>query len=316
MDNTIVRTAAELEKKYNLSKYAKQLPNIETNNTKIIKLQQELTNILKTIIINLGDTLQESVSLWFYEGTPTTSNEPYISWNDPTEHYDDLYYDQTSGYVYKYTSNGWIRQNDINLVSALALTNAELDVTLDHERKVYLTQPTPPYSSGDWWILEDGTLMICQLGKPSGDYEEQDFVVSTMYTSTIATKENETMKVIRGKVVTIDTNTYKKTEIQKIIDGTGVDGVKVSAVVSTSGTFDENGMHYEKTGAYTKSTINEKGVEVDKSINNTELFFAGFDENINQTIVRTDNINVKNYLTIEDSTRIQKYGNGGGLFIL
>ena len=237
MDNVYTRTAADLEKKYNLTKLAESVANIEVKNEQIIHLQNELDNIKKTIIINLGDTLQESVSLWFYEGEPTTENEPYINWETPNDHIDDLYYDQGTGYVYKYTSNGWQRQYDTNLISALSLTNAELDVSQDNERKVYLTKPTPPYSSGDWWIQEDGTLMICQLGKTSGNYEENDFVVSTMYTSTIATKQENTIEVIHGQVVQVieDASGIQKdvTELQTLVDINGTEIGTLSSRVST-----------------------------------------------------------------------------------
>lgn len=243
MDNTKVRTAAELEQKYNLSRLANYAVNIETNSKDIIKIQKQLEDTLKTIVINLGDTLQSSVSLWFYEGTPTTSNEPYTDWNDPTEHYDDLYYDQLTGYVYKFTSNGWDRQYDLSLIGAMALTNAELDVSLDHERQVYLTQPTPPYSSGDWWIQEDGTLYICQLGKTSGDYEEDDFLISTKYTSNIATKENDTITVLKGTVQVITEDYVQYTDLStggsSVINGDNITTGTIKSsnyIQGTSGT--------------------------------------------------------------------------------
>ena len=316
MDNVFVRTAGDLEKKYDLSKLAKKVSNIDMTNEQIVKMQNEISDIKKTLIINLGDTLQTSVSLWFYEGTPTTTNEPYIDWTTPSEHIDDFYYDQDSGYVYKYTSNGWVRQYDNDLISAMALTNAELDTSIDHERQVFLTQPTPPYQSGDWWIQEDGTLLICQLGKPTGTYEDNDFVVSTMYTTTIATKQDNQIEVIKGRVVQIYDEMYTKTEIQKIVEGVGVDGVKVTSVISTSGTFDENGMHYEKTNAKTKSTINETGVDVKKTINNEVVLFAGYDETLGQSVVAAENFRTRKYLNIGNNSRIEDYGTGGGVFIL
>ena len=121
----------------------------------------------------------------------------------------------------------------------------------------------------------------------------------------------------------LQTNTYTKTEIQQIANGTGVDGVKVSAVISTSGTFDENGMTYEKTGAKTKTTINEVGVNVKDSSNNS-LLFAGYVSSNNQdytdyegqTIVGTDNIIVKNYLNVGSHSRIQDYEDGTGIFYM
>lgn len=116
---------------------------------------------------------------------------------------------------------------------------------------------------------------------------------------------------LENSVKQIQTDTFTKTEINtKLTDGS------VTKVLTTSGTFDENGMHYEKTGAKTSSTINEKGVQVDSTTTGEELLFAGYDEEINQTIVRTENLTVRKYLVIGDNSRIEDYGNGGGVFIL
>lgn len=116
---------------------------------------------------------------------------------------------------------------------------------------------------------------------------------------------------LENSVRQIQSDTYTKTEINtKLTDGS------VTKVMTTSGTFDENGMHYEKTNAPTKTTINEKGVEVDSSSSDSELLFAGYDENTNQTIVRTDNMTVRRYCVIGDNSRLEDYGNGGGIFIL
>lgn len=128
---------------------------------------------------------------------------------------------------------------------------------------------------------------------------------------------------IERNVTTLQTSTYTKTEVQQIANGTGVDGVKVSAVISTSGTFDENGMTYEKTNAKTKTTINEVGVNV-KDSSNKSLLFAGYVDSNNtdypdyagQTIVGTDNIIVKNYLNIGNHSRIQDYEDGIGVFYI
>lgn len=121
----------------------------------------------------------------------------------------------------------------------------------------------------------------------------------------------EDLTLLGSSVTTLQTDTYTKTEVNTML----TDG-SVTKVMTTSGTFDENGMHYEKTNAPTKTTINESGVEVDNSSSGNELLFAGYDDNIKQTIVRTDNINVKRYLVIGNNTRLEDYGNGGGMFIL
>lgn len=215
-DKTVVRSAADLEKKYNFAKLLGLTKNVESNEKSLIKVENELNNMLNSLIINLGDVLdsQSDISLWFYEGIPSKNNVPYIEWNNPSEHIGDLYYDQNSGYVYKYLSEGWIQQDDINLKNALALTNSDIDTQTDHERKVYFSQPTPPYSSGDWWILEDGTLKICQLGKDStGEYELNDFVVSSQYTTVVATKQGDDIVVLKGTLTEITENYVKYTDL-------------------------------------------------------------------------------------------------------
>lgn len=290
-DKNVVRTAADLEKKYNFAKLLGLSKNIEVNTKNIIKVENELNNMLNSLIINLGDVLdtQSSISLWFFEGVPTTSNQPYTNWVNPSEHIGDLYYDQNSGYVYKYTNSGWIMQTDTNLINALALTNVELDVSVDHERTVYFQQPTPPYSSGDWWILEDGTLMICQIGKPSGIYEEDDFIVSSKYTSTIAVKQDDTIEVIKGQVVTItdtmvsytDKATGKTTAISgdSITTGTlksqnyvqGTSGTKFDL---TNGVIDSKNFKLDNSG-----NINVEGyITTSKGIL-TNLQFKGYSYN-------------------------------------
>ena len=109
----------------------------------------------------------------------------------------------------------------------------------------------------------------------------------------------------------IQTDTYTKTEINtKLTDGS------VTKVMTTSGTFDEDGMHYEKTNAPTSSTINEKGVEVDSTTTGEELLFAGYDEELKQTIVRTENLTVRKYFVVGQNSRIEDFGDGGGIFIL
>ena len=125
---------------------------------------------------------------------------------------------------------------------------------------------------------------------------------------------------IQQSVTQLQTSSYTKTEIQKIINGTYTDennqNISVSKVFTTSGTFDENGMHYEKTGSKTNSTINEIGVTVNSTQNNEEVLFAGFDEEINESIVRTENLTVRKYLVIGYNSRLENYEDGTGVFIL
>ena len=115
---------------------------------------------------------------------------------------------------------------------------------------------------------------------------------------------------LENSVTQLQTDTYTKTEINtKLTDGS------VTKVNTIRGTIDENGMTYKKTDAPTSTTINEKGVKVNDIIGSEgELLFAGYDEELKQTIVRTDNLSVKNHLILDNKSRIQSYETGTGIF--
>ena len=118
---------------------------------------------------------------------------------------------------------------------------------------------------------------------------------------------------LEQRVTQLQTDTYTKTEIDtKLVDGS------VEKVMTTSGTFDENGLTIEKTDAKTKGNFNERGLSVMDATGsgNTELLFAGYDEDLNETIVRTKNIKVTKYLTIGQNSRIEDYENGTGIFYI
>ena len=140
-------------------------------------------------------------------------------------------------------------------------------------------------------------------GKVNNDYDEL-FAKFDNYAP------NSKINEIQSSVTQLQTSTYTKTQIQQIANGTGVDGVAVSAVINTEGTFDKDGMHYEKTGAPSKSTINQYGLDVDKTSDNSELLYAGYDydsqsSTYGSSIVRTDNLTVKTYLKCGGTGRIE-----------
>ena len=174
------------------------------------------------------------------------------------------------------------------------------------------------------------------------DYDSQIGDINTMITGTDgltdklselagrvnANEENISNKVdsstynqLQTQVNTLQTNTYLKTEIQQIVSGEGVDGVTVTAVKSTSATFDSDGLHFQKSTNDTESTINEEGLKVGK--NSNELFFAGVREGSSSSIVESANLNVKTYLICaNEKGRIEEYtdtitnNNGVGFFVI
>ena len=103
----------------------------------------------------------------------------------------------------------------------------------------------------------------------------------------------------------------------------------VEKVVTTSGSFDENGLTMEQTGANTKTVLDETGVNVkDTQGIGNDLLFAGYvdeeraseNESLKsyegQTIVYSQNMIIDNYLTIGTHSRIEDYEDGTGIFYL
>lgn len=125
---------------------------------------------------------------------------------------------------------------------------------------------------------------------------------------------------IENSVSTLQTDTYTKTQIDtKLVDGS------VEKVMTASGTYDINGMTYEKSNANTKTIINEVGVGVKKTDGSDDyILFAGYVNSGNtqfgdfegQTVVASENMVVKNYFVIGQNSRMEDYENGSGIFYI
>lgn len=217
----------------------------------------------------------------------------------------------------KYTDDTYAKKVEQNLtivsgkVTTIEQGIDEINTTME-ENKYYVD------ADGNKQLISSDLSAIKQTTK---DYEVLVDTVDTLDT-TVENNRQELLEKFDGyvptsnlvqleqKVQTIQTDTYTKTEINtKLIDGS------VKKVSTTSGTFDEDGMHYEKSNAPTSSTINHLGVEVKSTENNQSLLFAGYDEELNESIVKTENLTVNKYFVCGNS-RIENYGNGGGMFVL
>ena len=238
---------------------------IGAGNNTIVRVNNTLNSFLNALVLNLKDIIedQSEISLWFYSiDEPTTSTEPYISWTNPNDHIGDFMYSRTKGIVYQYTSTGWIKNTDATLLKAMALTDSELASNV-HERKVFTTQPTPPYNSGDWWIKSDGSLFICQIGK-TDKYNENDFISSVNYAGAIAEKTGNVLEVLKGTVITTTDSAViyldKATGTTSQISG---DSIRTGIIQSNNYRSNQVGMALNLN----QGTIDTKNFKVDSSGN-------------------------------------------------
>lgn len=124
---------------------------------------------------------------------------------------------------------------------------------------------------------------------------------------------------IQKSVTTLQTNTYTKTEINtKLTDGS------VTKVLTKAGTFDENGLTIEENDAKVKSNLDHVGMKIMDATSGSDedLMFAGYDEELNETIVRSKNMTVEKYFVESNVARREEYSNpvlggkGIGVFML
>jgi hypothetical protein len=238
---------------------------IGAGNNTIVKVNNTLNSFLNALVLNLKDIIedQSEISLWFYDiDEPSTSTEPYISWTNPNDHIGDFMYSRTKGIVYQYTSTSWIKNTDATLLKAMALTDSELASNV-HERKVFTTQPTPPYNSGDWWIKSDGSLFICQIGR-TDKYNENDFISSVNYAGAIAEKTGNVLEVLKGTVITTTDSAViyldKATGTTSQISG---DSIRTGIIQSNNYRSNQVGMALNLN----QGTIDTKNFKVDSSGN-------------------------------------------------
>lgn len=194
----------------NKNKKAVELLVDELNktNTSIEKYVEALTKDIG----NLQDQVDGNITTWFYSGVPTLENEPAIDWttdNEKIKHIGDLYYDQDTGYAYRFNYDNstntytWLKITDSDVTEALALANSAQD-TADRKRQNFVVTPYTPYDVGDFWIKDNKDLYRCQTKRTSGDFNSSDWCKATDYSNDDYAKQVEA--VLNDFKATVETD--------------------------------------------------------------------------------------------------------------
>ena len=168
----------DLEKLKTLKKQFNQLSDVLQNENMIIKYYVQNVSRYSN---------QNNSTTWFYSGTPTLENEPFISFEDNvSDHVGDLYYDRDTGNVYilNYEDNdySWDEVDDVALVQSLAIANSEADAQ-DNKRSIFYDTPSTPYEVGDIWI-KDNVIMRCRCSRTEGTINLADWIEQEYYSDT------------------------------------------------------------------------------------------------------------------------------------
>lgn len=163
------------------------------------KKVEEFNGVITTISSDV-DTIKKqrdgSVITYYYSGVPTLSNDPAKSWttNELKDlHIKDMYLDTKSGYAYTFTKSGtsysWKPLTDQVIVSSLKQAKNAQD-TADNKRRVFVTQPIPPYDQGDMWTQgSQGDIYVCGTSRATGSFVSSDWVKASKYTDDTVAKQ-------------------------------------------------------------------------------------------------------------------------------
>lgn len=150
-------------------------------------------------IEDLQTQIDGNITSWFYTSDPSMSSPPVTvdpqnpdatGWDTDEKkqnHVGDLYYNTTSGYVWRFVyqsgSYQWLRVTDSDVTRALQ-DAAKAQDTADSKRRVFYTTPTPPYDAGDLWVQgSGGDILRCAQARPeTGSYSRNDWVLASKYT--------------------------------------------------------------------------------------------------------------------------------------
>ena len=166
--------------------------------------EETVNNLINNsqVIKDLQKQTDGAIETWFYEGVPTLDNLPAVDWTTgdlKKKHIGDLYYDQTTGYAYRFTKYNddvnpyrWNRIKDNDIVAALdAASRAQ--ATADGKMKVFYgkTKPTN-YQVGDMWV--NATLegkfnndIARAVADNKTSFNANDWVLASRYSEVIAT---------------------------------------------------------------------------------------------------------------------------------
>lgn len=168
-------------------------------------------------VADLQNQIDGQIETFYYDYEPTLKNIPASDWtteDDKKKHEGDLFYWKSKGYAYRFFKDGdtwkWQLVQDTDVTKALR-TASFAQSTADSKCRVFLTQPTPPYDTGDMWNQgQNGDILTCVVTRGEGaSYVETDWQKLNKYTDDeTANKALEEARKSRAMIINLD-NDYQ-----------------------------------------------------------------------------------------------------------
>jgi len=190
-----------------------QEKTLEELGSEAMESKDFINNTLPGILDEIKAQLDGQIEQHFYQIDPSPlstapgseAGVPNSGWTDANtkeNHLGDLYYNTTSGKVWRYVKISWRPKpgyapgtfyvwqelQDSELAQAIAIANEALELGKEKNRIFTLT-PVTPYDVGDLWVQgATGDIMRCKTARESGAFTSSDWEKASKYTDDSALK--------------------------------------------------------------------------------------------------------------------------------
>lgn len=190
-----------------------QEKTLEELGSEALESKDFINNTLPGILDEIKAQLDGQIEQHFYQIDPSPLSTapgsedgvPNSGWTDSTtkeNHLGDLYYNTTSGKVWRYvkiqwrpkpgyapgTFYVWQELQDSELAQAIAIANEALKLGKEKNR-IFTSTPVTPYDVGDLWVQgATGDIMRCKTARESGAFTSSDWEKASKYTDDSALK--------------------------------------------------------------------------------------------------------------------------------
>ena len=184
-----------------------QEKTLEELGSEAMESKDFINNTLPGILDEIKAQLDGQIEQHFYQIDPSPLSTapgsedgvPNSGWTDSTtkeNHLGDLYYNTTSGKVWRYvkiqwrpkpgyapgTFYVWQELQDSELAQAIAIANEALELGKEKNR-IFTSTPVTPYDVGDLWVQgATGDIMRCKTARESGAFTSSDWEKASKYT--------------------------------------------------------------------------------------------------------------------------------------
>lgn len=190
-----------------------QEKTLEELGSEAMESKDFINNTLPGILDEIKAQLDGQIEQHFYQIDPSPLSTapdsedgvPNSGWTDTNtkeNHLGDLYYNTTSGKVWRYvkiqwrpkpgyapgTFYVWQELQDSELAQAIAIANEALKLGKEKNR-IFTSTPVTPYDVGDLWVQgATGDIMRCKTARESGAFTSSDWEKASKYTDDSALK--------------------------------------------------------------------------------------------------------------------------------